>query len=320
MDVLALRDNARNELQQIKNIETGVEYLNKVRAIEVWAKAEKKDAELQNMIAEQKIRTQRILGTLIREGQQRGELASQSEHGRGIQSASVTDGNTRKTLSDIGITRKESSNFQQIAAIPNDAFEGFIAEKKMAVNDAVQELTTAGVLAFAQGKPHVANNSGENEWYTPSEYIESARRVMGSIDLDPASSDIANNTVKAARYYTKDEDGTRGAWYGNVWLNPPYSQPLISLFSDAVIDKRSDYENAIVLVNNATDTQWLQQIMDISDAICFVRGRIRFIDKNGNPSGAPLQGQCILYIGNNATAFANEFNKYGICLTKIGAK
>lgn len=53
MDVLALRDNARYQLQQIKDVETGIEYLNKVRAIEVWAKAEKKDAELQNMIAEQ---------------------------------------------------------------------------------------------------------------------------------------------------------------------------------------------------------------------------------------------------------------------------
>lgn len=319
MDVLALRDNARNELQQIKNIETGVEYLNKVRAIEVWAKAEKKDAELQNMIAEQKIRTQRILGTLIREGQQRGELASQKNGYTGNQWG-VPNENTPKTLSDIGISRKESSTFQQIAAIPDDAFEGFIAEKKMAVDDAVQELTTAGVLAFAQGKPHVANNSGENEWYTPSEYIESARRVMGTIDLDPASSDIANKTVMAARYYTKDEDGLRCPWFGNIWLNPPYSQPLISQFSGAVVSKRDDYDAAIILVNNATDTQWLQQIMNISDAICFIQGRIKFIDKNGNPSGAPLQGQCILYIGTDVSAFANEFNQYGICLTKIEVK
>mgnify|MGYP005997221259 CR=1 FL=1 len=65
MNALELRDNAKQQLQEIRTIETGVDYLNKVKAIETWAKAEKKDAELQNIIAEQKLRTQRILGGLL---------------------------------------------------------------------------------------------------------------------------------------------------------------------------------------------------------------------------------------------------------------
>ena len=66
MNALELRDNAKQQLAEIKTIESGVEYLNKVKAIEVWAKAEKKDAELQNIVAEQKLRTQRILGGLLK--------------------------------------------------------------------------------------------------------------------------------------------------------------------------------------------------------------------------------------------------------------
>ena len=311
MDALQLRDNARFELEQIKTIETGVEYLNKVKAIETWAKAEKKDAELQNMIAEQKIRTQRILGRLLRES----ELDKGGGNVKNHRSTRLTS--EKPQLKDYGITKYQSSTFQKIADIPEPAFEGFIEEKKTAVDNAVSELTTAGILAFAKGKPHVSNNSGENEWYTPPCYIESARFVMGSIDTDPATSEKANQTVNAKTYYTKETNGLVKEWTGNVWLNPPYAQPLISDFADAVVNKRTEYNQAIILVNNATDTQWLNKMMNICDCICFIVGRVKFIDMDGNPSGAPLQGQCVIYIGDNIKAFKNEFKKYGLCFSKI---
>jgi ParB family chromosome partitioning protein len=140
---------------------------------------------------------------------------------------------------------------------------------------------------------------------------------MGSIDLDPASSELANRTVLATEYFTKQMDGLQQKWYGNVWLNPPYSQPLMSQFSDAIVGKCAEYEQAIILVNNATETQWFQQIAGIADVICMVKGRIKFIDTNGNPSGAPLQGQCIFYVGDNTASFIREFNQYGTCLKRI---
>ena len=138
---LALRDNAKQQLLQIKTVESGMEYLNKVKAIEVWAKAEKKDAELQNIVAEQKIRTQRILGVLIKEGQKKGEIRKQNEG---------TRVSTQKELTNIGISKKESSNFKAIAEIPERKFEDFISEKKEAVNKPVSELTTAGMLSVSK--------------------------------------------------------------------------------------------------------------------------------------------------------------------------
>lgn len=164
-----------------------------------------------------------------------------------------------------------------------------------------------------KAKAHVAYNSGENEWYTPAEFIDSAKEVLGVIDCDPASSALANKTVQASCYYTKDDDGLTKKWFGNVWMNPPYAQPLMSQFAEAVSSKYDSKEiaSAIVLVNNATETAWFQRMLNSATAVCFVRSRIKFIDQHGKPSGAPLQGQAILFFGESHKKFATTFSKHG---------
>ena len=92
------------------------------------------------------------------------------------------------------------------------------------------------------------------------------------------------------------------------------SFPDFIQFSDAILEKRNEFDKAIILVNNATETQWLFQLLESCNIVCFHFGRIKFIDMNGNPSGAPLQGQCILYFGNDEFRFASEFKRYGICM------
>jgi len=303
VNALQLRDNAKYQLEQIKNIESGIDYLNKVKAIETWAKAEKKDAELQNMIAEQKIRTQRILGKLIQEGQEKGEIKTQA----------TAKSSVRKELDDFGINKKQSSTFQKIADIPEESFEEFISEKKQAVDNAVSELTTTGILHYANTGAHVSNNSGDNEWYTPEKYIISVRTVMGEINIDPASSSEANKIVNANEYFTIENDGLTKEWNGKIFMNPPYAQPFIKLFSEKLVSEIEigNCKEAIVLVNNATDTGWFQNMALKSKSICFIRGRIKFWAPDKEQKSAPLQGQVMLYFGENEKMFNEEFIKYG---------
>ena len=166
------------------------------------------------------------------------------------------------------------------------------------------------VVSEVQKRPHVANNSGNNEWYTPSEYIEAARKAMGSIDTDPASNDIANKVVKAEKYYTIETDGLAHDWHGNVWMNPPYSSDLITKFIEKLKEQRGNYEQAIILVNNATETQWFYEIVKIASAVCFPKSRVKFYMPDGK-TGAPLQGQAVLYVGNNTEKFISAFGGIG---------
>ncbi|MGB3387471.1 MAG: DNA N-6-adenine-methyltransferase, partial [Pseudaminobacter sp.] len=119
--------------------------------------------------------------------------------------------------------------------------------------------------------------TGENEWYTPAAYIEAARSVLGDIDLDPASSEVAQRVVKAAKHFTIDDNGLLQHWNGRVWLNPPYAQPHIANFADKMVDEVESGEvtAAIMLTHNYTDTTWFHRLASAADAICFTRGRIR---------------------------------------------
>lgn len=165
-------------------------------------------------------------------------------------------------------------------------------------------------------KPHVSNNSGNNEWYTPSEFCESARVVMGSITLDPASCKVANKQVKATKFFTADQDGLTRSWAGCVWLNPPYGQPLIADFAKKLIEEwqSGSIEHAIALVNNATETAWFQMLLSEASAVCLKAGRIKFLDASGQPANTPLQGQAFVYYGSNVKGFIAEFSKHGSCL------
>lgn len=168
------------------------------------------------------------------------------------------------------------------------------------------------VVQDVQKRPHVTNNSGCNEWYTPERYLDLAREVLGEIDLDPASCAFANETVKARLFYSEDDDGLTKPWHGRVWMNPPYSADLVSKFAYKFVDEYNDgnVTEGIVLVNNATETAWFAGMVSAATAVCFPRGRIRYQSPT-RESLAPLQGQAFLYFGENGDKFLRVFSEIG---------
>jgi hypothetical protein len=283
---------------------------DKAEAMRAYAH-QAKNRQMEIDAAEIRIRAERRLGELIK---QQKETVGLNTGAMGIGKSVVPTGNRTPTLADVGIDKKLSSHAQKVAAIPEDEFEEIVDDWRGALQEANERVTT-NILAAAdkmQNKPHVSNNSGNNEWYTPPEFIEAARKVMGSIETDPASNDIAQQTVKAATYYTAENSGLDAQWHGNVWMNPPYSSDLIGSFCEKLISehKAGQVTQAIVLVNNATEARWFRTLISSANMVGFTNKRVRFIDKEGNPSGAPLQGQAIIYIGDNKDAFIENFSEH----------
>lgn len=167
--------------------------------------------------------------------------------------------------------------------------------------------------AMAESHNHRAQGTGENEWYTPSEYIEAARAFMGAIDLDPASSALANETVRAHRFFSAADDGLSKEWRGRVWLNPPYAQPAIGHFMAKLVAERENFSEAVALTHNYTDTAWFHLAAGAAAAICFTRGRIAFVNPDGERA-APTQGQAFFYFGKRPRDFVASFVPFGFVM------
>lgn len=232
---------------------------------------------------------------------------------RGVASPTASRAGRRQLPPNI--SHKESHQAQMIAnnseivnEVINDAREHSEIPTSREVYRRVQEAK----------KPHVSFNSGENEWYTPPGIIEAACRVMGGIDCDPASSEKANEIVKAETYYTIHDNGLNQKWHGRVWMNPPYSQPEISQFSKEITRRfiEEEIDEACVLVNNATETEWFQTILIGCSACCFLRGRVKYLNSEGQKANTPLQGQVVIYFGDNVSRFLATFVEMGVVLTK----
>jgi phage N-6-adenine-methyltransferase len=185
-------------------------------------------------------------------------------------------------------------------------------ENEKTYHDALFNSGYAQMWAVNEEQTRGTTGTGENEWFTPKQYIKLARDVLGTIDLDPASSEKAQKVVKAEKYFTKDDSGLENEWKGRVWLNPPYAQPLISEFVTKLITEVSvgRVSEAILLTHNYTDTSWFHQAAGISSAICFTRGRIQFYNAQGEIA-APTQGQAFFYYGRNVKKFVKVFSDTG---------
>jgi hypothetical protein len=163
-------------------------------------------------------------------------------------------------------------------------------------------------------------SSESNEWFTPAQYVEASRELMGNIDLDPASNALANEVVQATDYYDVSSNGLDKEWRGRVWLNPPYgrdgggsnqevwSRRLIEQYNAGITTE------AVLLVNANTEAKWFQPLYDY--LICFTNHRIRFYNTSGE-SSQPTQGNAFIYFGAQQDRFRAIFKQFGVIMQRF---
>lgn len=163
----------------------------------------------------------------------------------------------------------------------------------------------------------LVQQSLSSDHYTPPEYLDAAREVLGTIDLDPASCEEANQIVQAAEFFTTADSGLDKRWRGRVWLNPPYGNLVGQFVTKLVAEYDAGNVSAAVLLVNAhcTDTLWFQSLWN--GVLCFTDHRINFYGDDKR-SGS-THGSVFVYFGDNDSVFIDRFSEFGAVVRRATA-
>lgn len=136
---------------------------------------------------------------------------------------------------------------------------------------------------------HAGGQSGTNEWYTPPYIIEA---LGGKFDLDPCAPKNDWYTAKAC--YTKEDNGLIQDWYGEIFLNPPYSRPEVDQFMNKLRDHRDGIALLYARVGNDI---FFNHVWNHATSVVFLRKRIRFLDAEMRESGTPGADSALIAYG-----------------------
>lgn len=134
-------------------------------------------------------------------------------------------------------------------------------------------------------------------WGTPKKFMEYLEFFFDwKPDLDAAAS---WKNAKAENYIDEEMDSLKSAWFGNVWLNPPFGRVMLPKFLEKCNKQiKSDrVESIYVLIPARTDTKWFHDIvMKGASRIYLIKGRFNFDSPYSHDgANAPFPSMLVIY-------------------------
>jgi len=141
-DTIVHFSTAYQELMLARDVDEVKAVRDKAAALQLYARQQGESLEMQNAIAEIKLRAERRAGELLAEMERaQGNRSDLTSFQPGTKFSEYTN-----AIENAGIARITAHRWQEIASIPEEKFEQHIAEKKSRGD----ELTSAGMLRLAK--------------------------------------------------------------------------------------------------------------------------------------------------------------------------
>jgi phage N-6-adenine-methyltransferase len=145
----------------------------------------------------------------------------------------------------------------------------------------IETILSIGLIPMSR----ITNSSETHNWMTPFELFDKLNSEM-DFELDPC----AETDNLGIEYIDKEKDGLMSSWKGKTcFVNPPYGRQQTKWIEKALREKDS---LCVFLIPARVDTRlWQDIIFKHANRICFIKGRIKFVNpktrKKDNPSTFP---------------------------------
>lgn len=160
-------------------------------------------------------------------------------------------------------------------------------------------------------------SSGKDDWRTPDRIIALVKEMYDDkLDLDPcAAPDPPHHFAKEnwTGPYEYGKDGLVERYFGNVYVNYPYSDASYWCRKIREETERAAFTQLIALVPARTDTVAWNDLVLHAHAICLIKGRLRFVKA---PLTAPFPS-ILVYIGPDVSKFRGVFRHIGTIWTPM---
>lgn len=181
-------DRAREALAEAHRVDEVKQIRDKAEAMAAYAR-QAKDTALVQWATEIKVRAERKAGEMLKQSAEHRERAT----GRPEKESKPA------TLSDLGITRDQSSRWQQVASIPDEHFEAAV---EMAKNSA-GEVTTAFMLREAKkSRPSAKPMRGKKAKRMLQELDEAKARGVSMLSTYAR---LTITAIRAQKEFSSDE-------------------------------------------------------------------------------------------------------------------
>lgn len=208
-DAIVKYSRMRAEIQKFTTVDECLEMDNKIEACRVYAAKEKVSSEERNILAEAAIYNARKGGALLAKMERRDKRDNLKQAPKSHAATSTP------TLNDIGISRSQSSRWQQIAKVPEKKLKGHVE----AVKADGGELTFAGVRRFTKD-----SERKEKETIKTAKAKEQAEATRQKGKRKPLYSLIADDLANYAEHFEKGS-------VDFIITDPPYPKKYLPLYS-----------------------------------------------------------------------------------------